>query len=29
LQSVADIEAICNCQANYKFADYPLRIANP
>jgi len=29
LQSVADIKAICNCLANYKFAHYALRIANP
>ncbi len=29
LQSVAHIKAICNRQANYKFAKYPLRIANP
>ncbi len=29
LQSVSDIEAICNRLANYKFAKYSLRIANP
>ncbi len=28
LQSVADIKAICNRLANYKFAHYSLRIAN-